>query len=414
MSTHNDSDRTISTVRRAYPSPMHARSSLRVARMRMSHSSTPPVTAEGMVAERDLDEQRQTSIGKVLVTMVIALGLVLIFGASGLVHSAKGMPDGPERQIALAAGDTLLSASKPLHLTAPWDSLQAALGRSQQPAIAPLLASVPPAARPRHLAAGPPAPPVPPSVPTNRGGGGQFAIPAAIPRSRMLQRKTHTPAVLPPLHRPTRANPMRLLVTGDSLTGYIGPQLIDLVSHHAPVRGFVDTHDGTGLTRPDYVDWSVVARQQVAADHPNAVVIMMGGNDFQNMTLPGGKFFLAGTPAWTREYQRRAAICMRIWAQSGHARVYWLSIPPARDPAWAHDDMQINIALRRAAATVPGARFVDILGPVTNHGAYTDFVNTASGPLLVREPDGVHLNIAGSQIVANEVLDVLRHQWHLR
>jgi hypothetical protein len=205
---------------------------------------------------------------------------------------------------------------------------------------------------------------------------------------------------------------LRLLVTGDSLTGYLGPILVDKTAAVAPTVGFVDTHNGTGLTRPDYVDWSLVAQQQEAADNPDAVVVMMGGNDFQNMTLPNGQFFTAGTPAWTREYERRAIVCMRIWTRGGTRRVYWLAMPPARDSAWAYDDNQINIALRRAAAQVPGAEYLDILGPVTNHGKYADFVPDGHGqPILVREPDGVHLNQAGSAIVADEVLHVFEHEW---
>lgn len=214
------------------------------------------------------------------------------------------------------------------------------------------------------------------------------------------------------LRRPTAGHPLRLLVTGDSLTGYLGPILIDKTAAVAPIVGFVDTHNGTGLTRPDFVDWSLVAQQQVAADNPDVTVVMMGGNDFQNMTLPDGRFFTAGTPAWTREYQRRAAICMRIWTRGGTRRVYWLSMPPARDPTWAYDDGQINVALRRAAALVPGATYLDVLGPVTDHGRYTDFVPDGHGqPTLIREPDGVHLNETGSAIVADEVLHVFEQQW---
>lgn len=220
---------------------------------------------------------------------------------------------------------------------------------------------------------------------------------------------TRTPiAQLRPL---TAADPLRLLVTGDSLTGYLGPILINEAASAGPVRGFVDTHNGTGLTRPDFVDWSVVAQQQIAADHPNAVVVMIGGNDFQNMTLPNGAFFQAGTAAWTKEYERRAAICMRIWSQGGKSRVYWLSMPPARDPSWAFDDGRINVALKAAAALVPGAEYVNILGPVTKAGRYTDFIYEHGQAILIREQDGVHLNVAGSTIVANEMLTRLEREW---
>lgn len=358
-----------------------------------------------------------TSIGRVLLTVITSLLLALLFGARGVVHAGEGMPDGPMRIITLRVGQTVLQATTALHLTWPWDQVEAALGRAPQPSVAPLLSSG--AATPV-----PPVPPTPPTPPTPTPFPGfspawlarRHILPHGVRhRHRAILRRRHPrPAALPPLHPISRRYPLRVLVTGDSLVGYLGPILIDDLSHLAPVRGFVDTHNGTGLTRPDFVDWSVVARQQLAADNPDATVVMIGGNDFQNMTLPPNRFFQAGTPAWTREYQRRAEICMRIWTRGGRRRVYWLSMPPARDPAWAYDDAQINLASRRAAAQVPGAEFLDILGPITDHGHYSDFVSQNGQPTLIRESDGVHLNIAGSTIVAGEVLPIIKREWRLR
>jgi hypothetical protein len=240
------------------------------------------------------------------------------------------------------------------------------------------------------------------------------AVGAARPtRHRSAGRGRTATAHQNPLWRPTPSHPLQLLVTGDSLPGYLGPILLNDATAIGPVRGAVDVHDGTGLTRPDFVDWSLVARRQVVTYHPDAVVVWMGGNDFQNMTLPAGHVFLAGTPAWTREYQRRAEICMRIWLHGGARRIYWLAMPPARDPSWAYDDAQIDTALRRAAARVPGAEYLDILGPITDHGRYADYVHEHGQPELVREADGVHVNLAGSALVAHEVLRVLAREWHL-
>jgi hypothetical protein len=104
---------------------------------------------------------------------------------------------------------------------------------------------------------------------------------------------------------------------------------------------------------------------------------------------------------------------MRIWVQGGTKRVYWLSMPPARNSTWAYDDGQINVALHAAAADVPGAQFLNVLGPVTDHGKYVDYVRWHGSWLLIREPDGVHLNADGSRIVADEVLAVLKREWHL-
>lgn len=328
-----------------------------------------------------------TSIRHVLGVFALGMLLGLIFGARGLVHAAYGMPDGPERTITLAVAQPVLRVTQAVGLTRPWDVVEAALGHSTVTNTAPLLAA--PAIRTHH------------PIPTTQQ-------PAAAPKPRVHHLR---PAVLPLI---SRRHPLRLLVTGDSLTEFMGPQLVDLAARHAPVLGNTDTHYGTGLVRPDFVDWSVVARQQVAQYHPQAVVVMMGGNDFQNMVVANGAILPASSPAWTREYQRRAEVVMRVWLAGGARRVYWLSMPPARSALWAHNIAQIDLALRRAVRQVGGgARYLNVLGPITNHGAYADFVLEHGQEVLIREPDGLHLNEAGSQLVTNQVWARLQHDWHL-
>lgn len=411
------------------------------------------------------DRSPTTSIGQVLLAGAIGLLLALVLNARAVVHAGDGMTAGPLRAATLVIGRAALQAARTSHLTWPRDQLDVLLGRPSQPALPPLLTeaggtrpSVTPApsvtprapaaavllsaapssptaiashqlcacrtavptttARPEGTATRVSAPvttvpapkgraPVAPTVPAN---------PSPSPRKGPTTATAQAPAApsSPGLRQVTTADPLQLLVTGDSLTGYLGPELVNEAAAAAPVHGVVATHDGTGLTSPAYVDWSVVARHQVASGHPDVVVVMLGGNDFQNMTLPGGQFFLAGSNAWTQEYQRRATVCMQVWAQGGKARVYWLSMPPARNPQWALDDAQINIALQHAAAQVPGVEYLNVLGPITNHGRYADFVQNAAGQtVLIREQDGVHLNIAGSTIVAQEVLPAIKRDWRL-
>ncbi|MCL4508735.1 MAG: DUF459 domain-containing protein [Chloroflexi bacterium] len=367
-------------------------------------------------------------LSKVLLAIGIAFLLGILFDARSMVHAGQGMSDGPARIVTLDVGRAALAVAKVTHLTWPRHQLDALLGHQTAPSVSPLLA----------LAAATPTAQVDPtstiqptatavavstSTTSETSTAAQVAS-TASPSATPTMAPTATPAATatpvatptprgPPLFQPTKVHPLRLLVTGDSLTGYLGPELIDAAARVGPVLGFVDTHDGTGLTRPDFVDWSVVASEQGPKYHPDAVVVLIGGNDFQNMTLPGGKFFLAGTPAWTAEYARRVQVCMERWLAGGARRVYWLSMPPARRPDWAHDDAQINVAIQMAAARVPGAEYVNILGPITNDGKYTDFIKKPNGQvLLIREQDGVHLNQAGSQIAADEVLKVLERQWH--
>jgi hypothetical protein len=391
------------------------------------------------------DNSPRTSIRSALVTLTGSALIGVLLGAQGIVHAAHGMPDGMERTVTMQFGDSALQISREAHLSGLWDTAQIALGRPDEAATPPLVASIanaPPLTSPANIRPAPihvvdPSVRVVASVKSVQTATAKV-LEKARQKSMSPAAQTSTPKTteksgekvateaghkkttvthvqhMVGLPSPTKHAPLRLLITGDSLPGYMGPQILSALAPSGRVRGWTDIHDGTGLTRPDYVDWSVVAQQQVAKYHPQAIVVLMGGNDFQNMVMPKGKILYAGTPAWTEEYARRAAVCMRIWMQRGAAhRVYWLSMPPARDPKWAYDDGKIDAALRLAANAVAGVQYVNILGPITDHGKYVDYVRDNGVETLIREPDGVHLNFAGSQIVANEVVPIIRSQWHL-
>jgi hypothetical protein len=321
------------------------------------------------------------SLDRVLLTLATGIFLALLFGARGIVHAGKGMEPGLQRDVTLAIGQPLLAVTDATRLTWPWDRAESALGRQPDTGTSALLAA------------------------------GSTITPAASSQTAD-PKPTPTPAPKP-LRVPTRSHPLRLLVTGDSLTEFMGPHLVNEATQLGPVVAWSDTHYGTGIVRPDFVDWAALARQQMRQYHPEAVVVFMGGNDFQNMTAPDGRVIEAASPEWTREYARRAAICMRLWTEGSGRRVYWLAMPPARDAAWTAANLQINKALRQAASEVPGAEFVNVLQPLTDHGRYADFVDVDGTQVAVRTPDGIHFTEDGSTILAQQVLGVLRREWHL-
>ena len=39
-----------------------------------------------------------------------------------------------------------------------------------------------------------------------------------------------------------------------------------------------ESHPSTGLVRNDYFDWTAAAKR-IAAEHPDTVIMLMGGND---------------------------------------------------------------------------------------------------------------------------------------
>ena len=151
-----------------------------------------------------------------------------------------------------------------------------------------------------------------------------------------------------------------MLVTGDSQAEFVGQR------HGGRGPGgllHVDVvaRNGTGLTRPEFFNWEVNARQEIADRHPDAVVMVMGANDGFNVTVDGryGPF----TPEWETEYARRTAVVMRELGSRGRRPVYWAPPPTARDEEFNRIYRVQNFAVARAAGAVPGARYVNFYNP---------------------------------------------------
>ncbi|WP_261558672.1 DUF459 domain-containing protein, partial [Frankia tisae] len=206
--------------------------------------------------------------------------------------------------------------------------------------------------------------------------------------------------------------PLRVLVTGDSLTESLGPT----ITNTAPdtVRAQTETRFGTGLVRPDFFDWAAHARVQVAERNPELVIVTMGGNDGQGITLADGTVLPAGSAEWAAEYQRRASVVMRIWTADGARRLLWLSLPPARSDRLNGYFRQLNAATAAATAGVNGASYLDLAPWLSKDGTYSDYLTAADGQaVLARSHDGVHLTLDGARIAAAHVIDNIRSTWQL-
>ena len=213
---------------------------------------------------------------------------------------------------------------------------------------------------------------------------------------------------------PTPAAPLDLLLTGDSLQESSGPQLAAYANarRHVVAACTVPKYS-TGLVRDDFFDWPAYARRLAADRDPEAVSFMIGGNDGQNMSV-GGRVLQAGSAEWAAEYQRRAERVMRAFANE-HRRVYWVGMPMARSDRLTGIYRVLNDAVRRAAASVPGVRCVDIWAMYAPNGHYQDSFADESGTVRkMRSSDGIHLSVAGAGLLARHLLGILDGDWHLR
>ncbi|WP_307874786.1 SGNH/GDSL hydrolase family protein [Frankia nepalensis] len=315
--------------------------------------------------------------------VTLSLGVLALLRTPAAVHAGEGMPPGRTRDTVLAVARPLDRVTRPLGLDRPGERLAALFGHDRADSHSELAT-----AASREASA------------TGSGPGG--TISGGAPTA---------PAPVPP-RIPTAGDPLRVLVTGDSLTESLGPRIVNTAPR--TVRATTDTRFGTGLVRPDFFDWASHAHDQLDQEDPEAVVVALGANDGQGITLPAGAVLPAGSAGWLDEYRRRALVLLRIWTDGGTRRVYWTSLPPARSDRLDGFFRQLNGAVADAARQVPGARFLDLAPALSDHGRYSDYLRDPAGHTVqARTRDGVHLTLDGARLAAAPILAALAADFSL-
>lgn len=311
----------------------------------------------------------------------LSLGTAALLDSGQLLTAANSLPQ-PERAFVRAVARPLDSFARSTGLDQPRRGLMALLGRTAD--TTPSELEQLPLSAPTVSAA---------NVPT------QVAHPKPV-------------VELPPLPPGTPKDPLRVLVTGDSLSEYLGQQILDITARTGTIVGKVSVHNGTGLARPDVFDWAKGARVAVGQARPNLVIVALGANDDQGIALPGPRALQPGTSEWAAEYQRRAEVVMRIMVEQGKRRVYWLGLPVVRDKGRDANYRQLNDALRKAVDDVPGAHFVDTRALSLVHGKFSDYLYSNGHRVLARQPDGLHFTYEGSLFPAEKVLETASPDLH--
>jgi hypothetical protein len=132
--------------------------------------------------------------------------------------------------------------------------------------------------------------------------------------------------------------------------------------------------------------------------------MFIGANDSYSMPGPTGAQVPCCSAEWATIYANRVRSLMNDYRQAGAGRVYWLTLPAPRDPGRQKISRVVNAAI--AVAAQPWADQVRILDtvPIFTPGfVYRDAMTVNGSPTIVRMPDGIHLNDAGSNVAADAV-----------
>src|SRR5918996_6288222 len=279
--------------------------------------------------------------GRVLGVIVIALLVATVFNSEAIVRAGESMRQGPTRDIVLSVARPLDDAAGAVGLHLPREGLDLAFGQEDKTAEG-----------------------------TELEEGSR-----AILRPNKQKSREQTFA------QPTPEEPVEVFVTGDSQAEFIGQLLTDeLPDDLFDVE--VAARNATGLTNPEFFNWEINAQQEIAARAPDAVVMVIGGNDGFNL-LVGDQLYGWQDPEWELEYARRAAVVIRELGSNGVRPGYWVPPPTARDDEQNAIYETQNHAVDAAAAAAPGARYVDIFSTI-NGGKYSDELRIDGRRVLAR------------------------------
>ena len=210
-----------------------------------------------------------------------------------------------------------------------------------------------------------------------------------------------------PPRRPLRT----LLVTGDSMSQPLDSDLAQMLAP-AGVHVIREPHLGTGISTTFIVNWGKLAALQVKQDHPDAVVVFIGANEGFPMAASSGHEVSCCSAEWAAIYANRARQIANTYRQNGVARVYWLTLPTPREQARQLIARVVNAAIEVAVAPwAAQIRVIDTVPIFTPGTVYRDSMSVGGTQTIVRQADGIHLNEAGSSLLAGIVLARIRQDF---
>ena len=332
-------------------------------------AETPPRPS---VRARVEEGQVRRPAGGAWLTILVACLAGLLFNADGAAHIADTQPLGWQRDTARAAVAPFRVVSRALRLNRPRAWLASAVGA------------------PDLRRAGEDPEPTPP--------------PTTVPPGA-------TTTTQPPItvRTPTADDPLRVYLTGDSFLADVGRGLSATIGKDERWEATTDAKPGTGLSRPEIIDWPKRIRSRLPND-AEVVVLGFGGNDAQDM-LADGERVKVGEPEWEAEYQARIGQVLDVVERPGRT-IVWVGMPAATPKNMEKARPAMNRAAQAEVENRPGARFLDTAGTLSGgDGEYKDFLPIDGKPTRVRAADGFHLSPAGATLLGRSLVRLIATVW---
>ncbi len=190
-----------------------------------------------------------------------------------------------------------------------------------------------------------------------------------------------------------------VMVIGDFLGSGLAEGLSTAFVDNPHVRVVDRTNGSSGFVRDDFYDWPAKVGGLIDAENPAAIVVMMGANDRQQMSVDGAREAVR-SEAWNKAYAARTQALAKA-ISSRKVPFIWVGVPSFKSSRMLLDMLAFN-EMFRAAATGAGAEYVDIWdGFVDEDGAYVSNGPDLNGqPARLRAADGINLARPGKRKLA--------------
>lgn len=327
------------------------------------------------------------SAGRVIVVVLIALSVGTLLNAQELLATAERQPFGWQRDVGVAVTEPVARLASTVGLDRPRTALEAFLGRGPASAVA------------------------------QEPEGGVVAQPDAEPTAAASEDATAEPSPSPTPSEPetlngvargpvTAADPLRLYIGGDSMVEIqFGIALEDLADDTGLIEVLAIDYDrGSGLSRPDFIDWPARLAGVSEDLAPDAMVVYFGGNDAQPLKIDGVVYEPEDTE-WQAEYRSRVAALMDQLSDAGH-HVYWMGLPIPSSEKMVVRFRILNAIYEEEAATREAISFVPMWDVFADaNGNYAEYLPNQNGDVVdMRLNDGIHLTTAGAYRAARPTI----------
>lgn len=338
---------------------------------------------------------------------ILAVCLATVLAAI-LVIGCMRVMDGPDRTAGRpAAPESGAAASVARPDAVPAESPAPGVGSAVAPAprtgqedfsrlvepLAAVLFVIP--ARPGAVAALPQAVPAPEAEKPVRETSQSADQATAAPGKPAEPAPQVQPPAIQPRAQASASRSRSILVVGDSFAVGIGMTMAESLRQAKDVRLDQKGKTSSGLDNAKFHNWGKTLEGLLSTARPDALVVMIGGNDAQNGP---------GNQVWADSYRQKAAEFLGIAAKR-QVPVYWVALPPMREPGLNARVKTANTAMRAACEAGPDCRFIDSWDIFADaKGDYAEEKTVDGKTVKLRGKDGVHFTMTGYKLLSDRVL----------